>query len=108
MYKYRIEKLRELLMAKDIDAVVVSSVSNIFYLTGISHFSKEEREAYLLITKTKSYFFTTSLYVEEVEKRVTGFEIQKIGRDMPFVKLLKAICEKETLENIGFEEHDIR
>lgn len=108
MYIHRIEKLRELLKEKDLDAVVVSSVSNIFYLTGISHFSKEEREAYLLITKTNAYFFTTSLYVEEVQKRVTGFEIQRIGRDEPFVKLLKAICEKETLGNIGFEEHDIR
>lgn len=108
MNNSRITKIREFLTKNAIDTMVVSSVSNIFYLTGISHFSKEEREAYLLITQTNAYFFTTSLYFEEVEKRVSGFILDKIGRNASFVNLLLNICKKENLRNIGFEEHDIR
>ncbi|HSW96712.1 MAG TPA: aminopeptidase P family protein, partial [Candidatus Saccharimonadales bacterium] len=93
---------------KKLDAVIISSVSNIYYLTGISHFSKDEREAYLLITKQNAYFFTTSLYMEEVKRKVEGFILQQIGRDQSFEDVLEKICQKEKLDAIGFEEHDIR
>jgi Xaa-Pro aminopeptidase len=104
----RIQKIQNLLTEKNLDAMLVSSVSNIFYLTGMSHFSKEEREAYVLITKENGYFFTTSLYIEEAKKRVTGFTFETMLRDQPFVLLLKNICQKENITAIGFEEHDIR
>jgi Xaa-Pro aminopeptidase len=108
MYKDRIEKVRKFLAHKGIDAVIISSVSNIFYLTGISHFSKDERESYVLLTKQNAYFFTTSLYMEEVKRKVAGFTFQQIGRDQSFEDVLEKICQKETLVSIGFEEHDIR
>ncbi|HSW89197.1 MAG TPA: aminopeptidase P family protein [Candidatus Saccharimonadales bacterium] len=108
MNNSRIEKVRNFLTTKKLDAMIVSSVSNIFYLSGISHFSKDEREAYLLITMQNTYFFTTSLYMEEVKRKVEGFILQQIGRDQSFEDVLEKICQKEKLEAIGFEEQDIR
>lgn len=104
----RIDKVKKLLEARHADAVLISSVSNIFYLTGVSHFSKEEREAYVLITKHNDYLLTTSLYMEEVERKVKGFIFQQIGRDQSFEDVFEKICQEEKLHTIGFEEHDIR
>ncbi|MDO8657753.1 MAG: aminopeptidase P family protein [Candidatus Levybacteria bacterium] len=62
----RLLKLKNDLKKKNIDAILVSSVPNITYLTGYSGFSKEEREALLLITANKQYILTDKRYVEEL------------------------------------------
>lgn len=105
--RQRLELLRDILKNQSLDAIIISSVPNIFYLTGCNNFSVTEREAYVLITKHNSYFFTTKLYIEEVQKKAKSFIFQIIGRDEPFIPLLKTICKNERLQRIGFEEHNI-
>ena len=103
----RIEKIRAILEKRQLDALLVSSVSNIFYLTQFSEFSSEEREAYLLISKDKQYIFTDGRYKEAVETDIPNFQLQLITPQTPFVTLLKNICEKEKLDQVGFEENNI-
>lgn len=96
------------LMAKDkLDAALVSSVSNITYLTGFSNFSKEEREAFLLILKNKQYILTDGRYSETVKKQVKDFELIEISSELSLEKALKNLAKKHNIKKLGFEGHNI-
>ena len=65
-------RLRELIKKNKLDAALISSHSNIVYLTNYSGFSKEEREAYLLITKNEQYILDDVL---SLSYRINFFKI---------------------------------
>ncbi len=65
-----IKKIQKSFTLNKIDALLVSSAVNIQYLSGYSNFSKDEREAYLFITKKSAILFTDNRYIEAVEKIV--------------------------------------
>ena len=46
----KLSTLREMLQEHDIEAVLVSNSTNIFYLTGFRGLEPQEREAYVLVT----------------------------------------------------------
>lgn len=75
--KNRLKNLRDKLGIKNTDALLISSISNIIYLTGYNGFSNEEREAYLLITKNAQYIFTDSRYSIAIEEKVSDFILFK-------------------------------
>lgn len=64
---------------KQYGAVLISSWSNITYLTSYSGFSQTERECFLLITKNKKYLITDGRYSEDVKRETKGFEIIDTG-----------------------------
>lgn len=117
----RLLKVKQSLSKKSLDAILVSSIPNIIYLAGFSGFSKEEREAFLLIivrpTRSKasrptrseanSYIFTDARYSEEVKKYVSNFKLVEISYKHPFKKALKELIKKEKIKKIGIEEHNI-
>ena len=72
-------KLKTILNSKNLDAVLISSIPNIIYLTDFAGFSKDEREAFLLITKNSQYIFTDGRYSHAVKTLVKGF-ISKFAR----------------------------
>ncbi|MBI4097304.1 MAG: aminopeptidase P family protein, partial [Candidatus Levybacteria bacterium] len=100
-------KINNLLEKHNLDALLISSVPNITYLTGYSGFSSHEREAYVLITKTKRYIFTDGRYSEAVVKQVPHFILKEISTQSPFISLLQTLIKKHALKNIGFEEDDL-
>jgi Xaa-Pro aminopeptidase len=55
-------RLREMLQEHNVDAVLVSNPTNIFYLTGFRGLEPQEREAYALVTPSRIYFITRELY----------------------------------------------
>lgn len=100
------------------DALLVSSVVNIAYLTGFGGFSKDEREAYLLIMTQPQglthkipgvfgYLFTDGRYFEEVKKVVKNFEIVKIPSLNSFYRELKKMIKKEKIKRLGFEKNNL-
>lgn len=102
----RLEKIRNEIVRQKLDAVFVSSVSNIIYLTGFSNFSIEEREAYLIITKTKQYIITDGRYTEAVRREVPHFEVVERSvnnrlKDI-FAKLLPEV------KILGIEEDNLK
>ena len=91
-----------------LDAVFISSLPNIYYLTDFSDFSSFDRDGFVLITKKTQYIFTHGIYKEAVEKKVSNFTLIQILRENPINKALKDIVLKEKINKLGFEAFDIK
>ncbi|MDD5147598.1 MAG: Xaa-Pro peptidase family protein [Candidatus Daviesbacteria bacterium] len=104
MFEFRIKKLRELLVKENLDAILISSVSNISYLTGYTNFSKEEREAYLIITKKEQFIVTDGRYSGVIKRQVPHFKLLELAGE----NSLKNIFAKfARLKVLGIEEDEI-
>lgn len=99
----KLKKIREEIGKKNFEAVLISSVSNISYLTGYSNFSKEEREAYLIITKNSQYIITDGRYSEEVRVKVKEFKLLERSANISLKDLLKGI----KINSLGIEENNL-
>lgn len=102
----RLQKVRKMLR-KDFETILVSSIPNIIYLTGFNGFSKEEREAYLLLTKEKNYIFTDGRYFEPA-KKISDFELLEISQNKSFAQRFKEIVAKEKIKKVAVEEEDLK
>ena len=102
----RIQKVKKRLN-KNFDALLVSSIPNIIYLTGFAGFSEHEREAYLLLTKTKNYIFTDGRYTE-VAGKIKAFKLVEISSKRKFIDSLKEIVIKERINKMAIDENDIK
>lgn len=108
MLASRIALLRKHLQQQKLDAVFISSLANCTYLTNFSGFSTEDRDVFLLITKTKQYIFTHGIYHEAVKKHIANFELIPIQRENPISKTIKQIIEQENIQRLGFESFDLK
>ncbi len=105
--KNRLGNLKKSLPKHRVDAFLISSVSHISYLTGFSHFSTEEREAYLLVTRKKNYIFTDGRYSEAVKKEIKNCALVELGRGVSFGEALGNIKKTEKIRTLGIEENDL-
>jgi len=103
----KVLKVRHFLQRNHIDAVLISSVPNIIYLTSYSGFSYQERDAYILITKYEQYLFTNPLYFEEVKIVVKDFQIYEINKKNPFTKLFARLIKDNNIQILGIESDDL-
>ena len=104
IFRERIKKVRENLAKQNLDAIFVSNVANIIYLTGFSNFSQEEREAYLIITKDEQFIITDGRYTEAVKKSVPHFELLERSS----INRLKDIFAKfNNIRVLGIEEDNL-
>lgn len=90
-----------------LDAILISSTSNIIYLTDYSGFSKEEREAFLFITKKSQYILTDGRYSEAVRKLIADFKLIKISSKLPIEEILKKLAKKHKVKKLGVEEDNL-
>lgn len=103
----RLTLLKQQLLTKNLDALLVSSVPNIVYLTSYAGFSTDEREAFLLITKSNNYIITDGRYTEVVYKQVKGFTLLEKTATNPTSSLLLELVKKHTIQRLGFETHSL-
>lgn len=103
-----LQKLRIFLEEEKLDAIFVSSLPNIIYLTNFSDFTAFERDGFVLITKKNQYIFTHGIYKEAVETQVKNFTLIDIKRENPINKSVKNIIEKENIQSLGFESFDLK
>lgn len=103
----RVKKLREMARKQNLDAVLISSVSDIIYLTGYSGFSIEEREAYLLITNGSHFLLTDARYSEAVKTTLPNVTLCEISIEIPLKERLKEVIKKEHSQTLGFEGHNL-
>lgn len=98
------KKILEILSEEKLDAILISSVSNIVYLTGYAGFSYFEREAFLIITRKENYLITDGRYSEAVSS-IHGFKLLERSPE----NSLKNIFEKisKNIKILGIEENDI-
>jgi Xaa-Pro aminopeptidase len=107
MTKNRLSSVRDLMKQKNLDAVLISSVPNIIYLTNFNHFYSEEREGFLVITKKNNYILTDKRYTEAVKKHVKGFTLCEIAYMQGFEYWIKTIVAKEHVKSLGVEENNL-
>lgn len=105
MFDKRINVLKQILVKEDLDAVLISAVSNIAYLTGYGNFSKDEREAYLIITKNEQYIITDARYAEAIKKQVPFFTLFERGYKNKTADLFKDLGKKN--KSWGIEEDNL-
>ncbi len=103
----RIEKLRKILIEQSFDAVLISSTPNISYLTGYGGFVPEERDAYVLVTKTKGYIFTHALYAEAMGTEIPHLSLVEMTRDEPLSQSLKRLVKEHHIERLGVETDNL-
>jgi len=103
----RLSKLQRLMAQRHLDAILVSSIPNITYLTKFSHFSKDEREAFLFVTLNKQYILTDGRYAEVVKNNIKNFELIEISAKRTFEKALKDLANKNKVKRVGFDHHNI-
>jgi Xaa-Pro aminopeptidase len=88
------------------DAILISSVPNIIYLTGFSAFSEIEREAFILITGNKKYLITDKRYSESVKKQTKGFEIIETGA-IHFLVESENFFKEKNIRVLEIEENNL-
>lgn len=102
----RFNRIRKVLQQNNLHGFFISSLSNIFYITGFSGFL-ETGDAYCLITKKKNYLFTHRLYIHEVQFFKKDFVLCEISPEKRLSTWLKEIITSERIKDIGVEEDDI-
>ena len=99
--------LKKEITKSKLDAVLISSVPDIAYLTNFSHFSEYEREAFLFITQGKNYILTDGRYSQSVKSKITSFSLIEISSISTFEKVLKDLAKRRKIKRVGFDHHNI-
>jgi Xaa-Pro aminopeptidase len=116
MRQQRIDKLRKILLEKNLEGFLVSNFYNILYLSEFKTLTENEREGWLLITDKNTYLFTDSRYVNSKfqitnDKSITNnkFLIFKlITSEKGLIKHLQEIVTEEKIINLGVEGDDLK
>mgnify|MGYP003393262432 CR=1 FL=1 len=103
MSEDKLKNLLRLMENKKLDALFISSASNISYLTNFTNFSKDEREAYLLIGNNFQYIITDGRYSESVAKKVSEFTLFERSQNQKISDLFK----KLEIKILGIEEDNL-
>jgi len=102
----RLQKLQIFLKAKNLDALLITYPSNLFYFSGFRSLTYNEREAYVFVSKSHAYIITSKLYFDEA-KNIKNFLTKELSAEFPLVKVLAEICKSEYIRSVGFEEHNL-
>jgi len=92
----RIQKVKKILERLELDAILVSNPSNIYYLSSFSG-----HDSYLLITKEDDYVITDFRYTQQAKKEADGFEVVDLPSSL--FKKTANLIERLKLKRIGFE-----
>ena len=96
----RLQKLRQKLAEKEIDAIFISQPENRYYLSGFDGSS-----GYLLITPQNTILATDFRYIEQAKRQAPGYEIFPISGDI--ADWFPGLVAELNLRKSGFEARDI-
>lgn len=103
----RLQRLRTIFQDHAVDAFLISSSANIFYLSGFDRFL-QDHDGFFLVTNNRSYLITSPLYTEAVKKFTPLVAVLETNKDMWYAQMVKKIATKQHIKTIGFEENDLR
>jgi len=106
MLQTRVEKLRKILVEKNLGGFLVSNFYNILYLTGFKTLTENEREAWALVTSKNTYLFTDSRYITDQNSKI--YNIKLITPEKGLIKHLQEIIIEEKIQKLGFEGEDLK
>ena len=95
-FKGRLKRLREQMETRRVDALLVTHLPNVRYLTGFTGSS-----AALVVTEAKAAFFTDGRYTEQAREEVQGARV-RIAKGAVLAAAARWISESR-LKTIGFE-----
>ncbi|HHX77295.1 MAG TPA: aminopeptidase P family protein [Firmicutes bacterium] len=99
--KRRIQRLRHLLTAQNIDALLVLNRINYTYLTGFTG-----TRGYLLVTLDDSTLFTDFRYTEQAASEMDeSTVVRELGLD--WLDILAAAIKEKGVETLGFEKEHL-
>lgn len=92
----RVRKCQQLMKEKGIEALLITHLTNIYYLTGFSGTA-----ATVLITASRRVFITDSRYALMAKASVEGFDIIESREPL---KIVADFLETDHINSLGFEE----
>ena len=95
----RLDRLREKLEEKNLDAFLVSTAENRRYVSGFAGSA-----GYLVISRDKAFLATDFRYTEQAAQQSPHFEVMKSGRDWSW---LVELLSGHQFPKIGFESQDM-
>lgn len=98
--KERIEKVHQIMEENNLDALLIDSPVNRYYLSGFTGTSGR-----LLFTENKDYFLTDFRYVEQASEQTEGYEVFEINKN--FEVKLDEIIQENGIRRPGFESNAI-
>ncbi len=114
MIVQRLQKLRNVMSEKSLNAFLVSNFYNIVYLTDFKTLTTNEREAFVLVTKKNTYLFTDERYVNSnlpaspAGGPLTTYKLRLIEPGKGLLFHLDEIVKEEKIKKVGFESEDLR
>lgn len=90
-----------------IDALLISSIPNIIYITEYNGFSPTEREAYLFVVKRKAFLIVSALHVEEARQLAKNVTVLERTAKYPFRQILQDLIKKHAVVDCGFEDDSL-
>ncbi len=115
MLQTRVEKLRKILIEKNLNGFLVSNFYNLLYLIGFKTLTENEREAWGLVTKDNIYLFTDSRYIKDQKSKIKTtnqilniFQPKIITPEKGLIKHLQEIVVEEKIQRLGFEGDDLK
>ncbi len=110
LYETRITNVRNKLEEQNVDAFLITNPTNVYYLTGFSAGSADERALILLITDDDVFALTNKLYEEEISRlpylslAVPQLSRGKAGtRGNRMSDILKDVVQKKKIARLGVE-----
>lgn len=97
MFKERIQKLREAMLKKGIDGVLLVGDPNRNYMSGFTG-----DESFSIITLNKALFITDSRFTEQARQQVKDYEIVQYKNS--FADFLGKMTKELNIKKLGFEE----
>ncbi|MDD2679967.1 MAG: Xaa-Pro peptidase family protein [Candidatus Omnitrophica bacterium] len=97
----RLQKFLSRLKQENLDGFIISSPANISYLSEFN-----SCDAYLLVSKKETVYFTDSRYIEDVKPRLKGLaSLKKINGSV--FEIIADTCRDLSLKRVGFEERQM-
>ncbi|MFH1868318.1 MAG: aminopeptidase P family protein [Candidatus Omnitrophota bacterium] len=96
----RLKALRDTLKSEKLDAILLSSSSNIYYISAFSGM-----DSYCLVTDSRSFIITDFRYHEQAEKESADFDV--ISKGGSLLKKTSMLINKLAIKRVGFEPYHL-
>ncbi len=96
----KLNRLREQFTAEGIEALLVSNLHNVRYMT---NFTGDDSVA--LILEEDAYFITDSRYTEQAKMECSGYDI--VERKETIINEVARICKEKGIQKLGFEKNHL-
>lgn len=87
------------LLGAEVDGLLLTSRYSRFYCA-----EHDIAEGVAIVTKSDSYYFTDSRYIESAQNGIKGMEVVEMNHANPYTKLLNNVIARCDVSRLGFEE----